>query len=49
MFKLGVDTSALEKSEDMKRQIMERAAKGEQKGFLSSLRRRTQDSGTPSA
>jgi predicted ATP-grasp superfamily ATP-dependent carboligase len=49
MFKFGVDTGPLQKGEEMRRKMLERAAKGEQKGFLSSLRRRTPDSGTPSA
>jgi uncharacterized protein len=48
MFKLGVDTAPLKKSDDFRRQMMERAAKGEQKGFLNSLKRRLPDSGTPS-
>lgn len=48
MFKLGVDTAPLKKSDDIRRQMMERAAKGGQKGFLDSLRRRLPDSGTPS-
>jgi predicted ATP-grasp superfamily ATP-dependent carboligase len=48
MFKLGVDKSPLEKSDEMRRQMLERAAKGEPKGFFSSLRRRIPDSGTPS-
>ena len=48
MFKLGIDTAPLKKSDDIRRQVMERAAKGEQKGLLDSLRRRLPDSGTPS-
>lgn len=48
MFKLGVDTEPLKKSEDTRRQMMEKVAKGEQRGFLSSLRGRRSDSGTPS-
>ncbi len=48
MFKLGVDTGPLQKGEEMRRQMLEKVAKGGQKGFLSSLRRRIPDSGTPS-
>lgn len=48
MFKLGVDTGPLKKSEEIRRQMIERAVKGEQKGLLGSLRRRRPDSGTPS-
>jgi predicted ATP-grasp superfamily ATP-dependent carboligase len=44
LFKLGVDATPLRKSDEMRRQMMERGRKGESRGFLSSLRRRP-DSG----
>ena len=48
IFKLGVDVEPLKRSEEIRRKMLERAAKGEQRGILGSLRRRLPDSGTPS-
>lgn len=40
MYKLGVDVEPLRRSEEMRRQVVDRARKDRRRGFLDSLRRR---------
>jgi predicted ATP-grasp superfamily ATP-dependent carboligase len=49
MFKLGVDPEVLKKSDDIRRQMMQRSRNAKQKsGFFDSLRRRRNNSGIAS-